>query len=141
MLILPAHEWRRRAAEHEQRVDAELATVEDRRRRGIKHPVDDFLFHYYNVRPAQLRTWHPGAGVGLVDAQEFEDRRFHHVVDGIATLDVDAFVKQRGTTIDTAHRDLTAALGRAPRFGCFRMHEWAMVHGLKQEETRHPPYR
>ena len=138
MLVLSGHEWRLRADEHTQRVTNELADIESRRRRGIKHPVDDFLFQYYNVRPVQLRTWHPGVGVGLADAEEFADRRFHQVVDGVAVVDSDAFVAHRGSTIDTAHQLLSAALVKAPRFGCFGMHEWAMVHGLRQEETRHP---
>lgn len=138
LVVVSGSEWRQRAAEHAQRVDAELVEIEERRRRGVKHPVDDFLFQYYNVRPAQLRTWHPGLGIGLADAQEFADRRFHHVKDGIATLDSKAFSAQRSTTIDTAHRLLSAALEKTPRFGCFGMHEWAMVHGLEQQETRHP---
>lgn len=138
MLVLSGVEWRLRADEHTQRVTNELAEIESRRRRGIKHPVDDFLFQYYNVRPAQLRTWLPGVGVGLADAEEFADRRFHHVVDGVALLDSDSFVAQRSSTIVTAHGLLSAALGKAPRFGCFGMHEWAMVHGLRQEQTRHP---
>lgn len=138
MTMLSGQEWRQRAAEHAETVDAELAGVETRRRRGIKHPVDDFLFQYYNMRPAQLRTWNPGLAVGLADAEEFANRRFHHVVDGIAALDAEEFVTRRGATIDTAHDLLSAALEKAPRFGCFGMHEWAMVHGLEQEETRHP---
>ncbi len=138
MRVLSQQVWRLRAAEHLQRVTEELSEIEERRRRGIKHPVDDFLFQYYNVRPSQLRGWHPGVGIGLADAEEFGDRRFHHVVDGVATLDWQTFVAERSATIDTAHQLLRAALEKAPRFGCFGMHEWAMVHGLKQEETRHP---
>ena len=32
---------------------------------GTSHPVIDFLFTYYTLRPAQLARWHPGFGVGL----------------------------------------------------------------------------
>ncbi len=138
LLVLSGIEWRRRAAEHGQRVAAELEDIETRRRNGIKHPVDDFLFHYYNVRPAQLRTWHPGIGTGLADSHELVGRRFHHVVEGVLTLDPDAFVAQRNATVESAHRLLCAALNKEPRFGCFGMHEWAMVHGLEQDQTRHP---
>ncbi|MGO1384397.1 MAG: 3-methyladenine DNA glycosylase [Arachnia sp.] len=138
MLVLSGEQWRRRAAQHHERVDAELMDSALRRRRGIKHPVDDFLFQYYTVRPGQLRSWYPGVGVGLTEAGEFADRRFHHVIDGVAMLDLDTFVAQRSANIQTAHQLLSAALEKAPRFGCFGMHEWAMVHGLTQEETRHP---
>ena len=44
------------------------ASTLHRRRTGVKHPVADFLFTYYSYRPAQLRRWHPGAGVVLADA-------------------------------------------------------------------------
>ncbi len=138
MRILSRSQWWRLATAHGERVDRELAGVAERRRSGIKHPVDDFLFQYYNLRPAQLRSWHPGIGVGLAEAEEFTERRFHQVVDGVLVLDADAFLAHRGTTIDTAHDLLSAAMGKAPRFGCFGMHEWAMVHGLVAEETRHP---
>ena len=47
------------AEEHERRVDALLHGHLERRRRGIKHPVEDFLFTYYSYRPAQLRKWRP----------------------------------------------------------------------------------
>lgn len=138
MIVLSEVQWRQRAADHSQRAAGELAEVEERRTRGTKHPVDDFLFQYYNVRPAQLRTWQPGVGTGLADADDFADRRFHHVVDGVATLDTDAFLAQRSATVTTAHELLGAALGKEPRFGCFGMHEWAMVHGQEQHQTRHP---
>ncbi len=36
-----------------------------RLRAGVAHPVYDFLFTYYSLRPRQLRVWHPGYGVVL----------------------------------------------------------------------------
>ena len=36
-----------------------------RARAGEAHPVWDFLFTYYSLRPRQLRVWHPGFGVVL----------------------------------------------------------------------------
>ena len=57
--------WRARADAHRARVDAFVAPHLERRKSGEKHPVHDFLFTYYSYRPAQLRRWHPGYGVGL----------------------------------------------------------------------------
>ena len=37
----------------------------DRAGRGEKHPVEDFLFTYYDLRVGALRRWHPGLGVVL----------------------------------------------------------------------------
>ena len=68
MEVLDEPTWRARAAAHEARVDAYVAPHLARRETGTKHPVHDFLFTYYSHRPAQLRRWHPGYGVGLVNA-------------------------------------------------------------------------
>ena len=40
--------------------------------------------------------------------------------------------------IESTHRLLAATAGRAANFGCFGMHEWAMVHG--SDEVRHPAH-
>ncbi|MFI6265696.1 hypothetical protein [Micromonospora sp. NPDC051006] len=63
--VLDAAQWQARQRAHEERVDAWLTPHLARRRRGETHPVEDFLFTYYSHRPAQLRRWHPGAGVEL----------------------------------------------------------------------------
>lgn len=137
-MILEAPQWRRLAKEHAERVDVELADIIARRDKGLKHPVDDFLFQYYNVRPSQLRMWCPGMGVGLADAGEFSVRRFHSSRDQALWCDGSEFLAQRGPTVEKAHQLLAAALDAQPRFGCFGMHEWAMVYGLAAEQTRHP---
>src|SRR5919199_673977 len=94
--LLDPQEWRAREAAHHERVDGLLAGHLDRARRGEKHPVEDFLFTYYSLRPAQLRRWHPGAGLVLADAAERAAWRDHVEVDlgdggrGVA-VDVRAF--------------------------------------------------
>ncbi|MDN4172797.1 hypothetical protein QWY28_07585 [Nocardioides sp. SOB77] len=65
MEVLGTAEWQARAAAHAARVDAFVAPHLARRESHVKHPVHDFLFTYYSQRPAQLRRWHPGFGVGL----------------------------------------------------------------------------
>ena len=63
-------EWRRLERAHQARVDALTAAHLARRSRGERHPVEDFLWTYYSVKPAELRRWHPGAGVLLEDGSE-----------------------------------------------------------------------
>lgn len=138
MNVLTGPAWRELAEHHRDRVGAELADIAERRSRGSKHPVDDFLFTYYSLRPSQLRGWHPGMGRGFADVADSAVPRFHHVADGVLRLDVKAFVEQRSVIIEAAHGLLEAASRSVPRFGCFGMHEWAMVHGQEQEDTRHP---
>ena len=135
--MLTREQWQSRAAEHRDEARRELADVVWRRDRGMKEPVDDFLFHYYNLRPSHLMQWHPGVGVELEDDGSWQPPNYR-VYDGIAQFDAGAFLAKRRGTVDTARRLLTAAASMPPKFGCFGMHEWAMVHGLEQHETRHP---
>lgn len=135
---LEAAAWRARRATHEARVDALLAGHRERAARGEKHPVEDFLFEYYSFRPAQLRRWSPGHGVRLADAAELgEPRDFRRLGDALE-VDVAAVLARRGRTVDAVVALLEATLDRAPEFGCFGMHEWAMVLGLRPDQTRHP---
>src|SRR5687767_395671 len=71
--VLDQPTWRARAEAHGARVDAYVGPHLARRRDGQEHPVHDFLFTYYSQRPAQLRRWHPGYGVGLADAREYAE--------------------------------------------------------------------
>lgn len=136
-VILPETEWRAAMTCHEQIVDAWAAPRLERRLRHEKHPVDDFLWEYYPIRPAQLRRWSPGMGVVLENAAtEFKDRR------GFAVTGDDACVDpgQLDFALSQAPRIaalLEATMSRPARFGCFALHEWAMVYGLTQEEVRH----
>jgi hypothetical protein len=147
-ILLEAQEWRAREAAHHERVHALVARHLQRMRRGEKHPVEDFLFTYYSLRPAQLRRWHPGAGVGLLGdaARERSEWRDHVVVDvrGSAgeqtravTLDVPAFFARRGEAVRHVREILTATAGRPPQLGCFGLHEWAMVYRQDPDDVRH----
>jgi hypothetical protein len=135
--FLAADEWRQRRAEHEQRVDALVGEHLDRRRTGVKHPVADFLFTYYSYRPAQLRRWHPGAGVVLEDADPSDLGPEYVIRAPGATLDVATIRERRGSAIDWIRELLEATASRPPHFGCFGMHEWAMVYDQDPDEVRH----
>lgn len=136
--VLTRTDWVARQQAHHERVDALLADHRQRSARGIKHPVEDFLFEYYTFRPYQLRRWHPGHGVVLADADEWLAERDHVAVGGGVTLGTAAILRTRGRTVTQTYALLSAIDGRRPSFGCFGMHEWAMVDGLRAEETRHP---
>lgn len=129
---LPREHWAARAAAHADRVDAFLAPHLARRESGVKHPVHDFLFTYYSQRPAQLRRWHPGYGVRLAAAPEYDGLRGYDA--GTVTPE---HVTQQRPVLEALHRLLSATAGRTANFGCFGLHEWAMVHRLADDETRH----
>lgn len=120
------------------RVDTLTTAHLTRRSRGERHPVEDFLWTYYSVKPAELRRWHPGAGAVLEDGGE--DRlgwRHYAAVGNDITVDLDSFFEKRGGTVNYVDTLLRATLEHTPRFGCFGLHEWAMVYRLTPEQLRH----
>src|SRR6476620_6863057 len=112
--VMSEPEWRERTAAHEERVDTATSAHLARRRDHRKHPVEDFLFTYYSFKPAQLRRWHPGVGTGLA---------------GAAGSPHDGWRFVRELLVLTAERPA--------RFGCFGLHEWAMVYRLDPSDVRH----
>jgi hypothetical protein len=150
--LLDPQEWRAREVAHHERVDGLLAGHLDRARRGVKHPVEDFLFTYYSLRPGQLRGWHPGAGVALLGAaaRERVAWREHVLVDvrspggepqPAVTLDVPGFLARRGEVVRHVRELLTATAARPARLRCFGLHEWAMVYRQETDEVRHAAWR
>ena len=139
-VVLAEADWTARRAAHHARVDGWLDGHRERRGRGQSHPVEDFLFEYYNQRPYQLRRWHPGPGVVLAGAgaaELLDWRGYVEVADGVA-LDTAAVLATRAPTVRWV-RDLLAATADRPGFfGCFGLHEWAMVYRQRAEERRHP---
>jgi hypothetical protein len=136
--VLEPGDWRDREASHARRVDGLVAPHLERRGRGESHPVHDFLFTYYSQRPAQLRRWHPGAGVALADAAERAGWRDHVAVDGAVTLDVEAFATRRAAALAHVGDVLAATAARPAHLGCFGLHEWAMVY--RTDDVRHGRY-
>ena len=100
--------------------------------------MHDFLFTYYSLRPAQLRRWHPGAGVALADAGERAGWRDHVTVAGAVTLDAEAFAARRAATLAHVRDVLAATAGRPAHLRCFGLHEWAMVY--RTDDVRHQRY-
>ena len=135
MEVLARDEWEARAASHRARLAPYVEPHLARREAGAKHPVHDFLFSYYSQRPAQLMRWHPGAGVALAEAGEYASLKGYEASAGSATVAA-AYVASQRVLVDTLLRLLRATAARAGNFGCFGMHEWAMVY--RADATRHP---
>jgi hypothetical protein len=133
-VTLSPAEWTSCETAHRCRVDLLLAGHLERRKRREPHPVEDFLFTYYPTRPNQLRIWHPGPGVRLLDAVEYDGRRGYRYADGAAFLDPEE-VARRTDSIQWIRRLLAATADRQPQFGCFGLHEWAMVY--RTDDVRH----
>jgi len=131
-------EWELRRATHRARADAAVGEHLDRARRGIKHPVEDFLFEYYPLRPGVLRRWYPGLGVRLLDVSEdlAELDLSDHRREGTTVWADPSVLAHRREGIEWIHTLLSRSADRAPLLGCFGLHEWAMVH--RTSRIRHP---
>jgi hypothetical protein len=134
--FLPESVWRDRLARHVERLKPFAMERLARMSRREKHPVRDFLFQYYSYRPAQLLRWSPGADVILQGATpgdvEWND---FTPTDGGLVLYSKSFPKHRRSFAAWALNYLERIAGRPPVFGCFGLHEWAMVY--RTPETRH----
>lgn len=138
-LILDETAWRARLNAHEERVREWTDPHVERAGRGEKHPVYDFLFSYYAFRPAWLRQWHPGPDVILTGegARAFLRWPEYRETSGGVAIDPAAFPEKRRASL-VWMRDLLAAMTtRPPAFGCFGLHEWAMVYRQTPDEIRH----
>lgn len=133
---LPEPVWRDRVTRHRERL---APFVEDRlvrTARREKHPVRDFLFEYYSFRPAQLRRWTPGPDVLLESARPVDVpwNEFVATNDGFV-LPAASFPERRRSFLHWALDYLVGIAARPPLFGCFGLHEWAMVY--RTPEVRH----
>jgi len=135
--IMTEPQWRDRMRVHHEKLAPVVDAHLDRASRGVAHPVIDFLFQYYPFAPAHLMRWTPGCGVlltgdvppGLLALKE-----------GVQTksgwkLDPAAFPERRREAAGWVLSLLENTATRAPRFGCFGLHEWAMVY--RSPKVRH----
>jgi hypothetical protein len=139
-------EWLPCAEAHHERVSAHADAFVDRRSRDVKHPVHDFLFTYYSFPPAKLKQWVPPFGVSLeITGADLESRpwwqtdRFIHE-HGLLRLNEHRFTNREREFAAWAAMLCMRILGRAGRFTCFGLHEWAMVYRQSAQQVRHQGY-
>ena len=138
--LLSESAWRSRQRAHEVRTRAWTDPHQERASRGEKHPVFDFLFEYYAYRPAWLRRWHPGIGVALEGEAAGEFLRwpeYRKNQDGTVEVDPAALPSRRRETVAWLQEMLAGMRDRPAFFGCFGLHEWAMVYRQGAAEIRH----
>jgi len=144
--------WQALAEAHERRVARYADPFLARRSSGRKHPVEDFLFTYYTQKPGALRRWHPGVGVVLHGAAAAERLtwKFYRTASpaereasgtpeagAAVVLDLESFATARKEAIDFARIILGRTAARPAQFGCFGLHEWAMVYRQDADDVRH----
>lgn len=109
---------------------------------GDGHPVWDFLFRYYSLRPRQLRVWHPGFGVvlGGEGARRYLDRGGYGAHPCGVTV-TDEHLLSRLDTVRFIARLLASTAGRPAQLNCFGLHEWAMVYRAPTVRHQRVPLR
>ncbi|CAM3356590.1 hypothetical protein PSET11_02362 [Arthrobacter ulcerisalmonis] len=150
--VLPADQWLALEQAHQDRVARYADPYLARRSAGKKHPVEDFLFTYYTQKPGQLRRWHPGVGTvlaGEAAAARSGWKHYRTLDDGeltslglpagscAVTVDTGAFLTDRKDAVDFASIIVRGTAARPAQFGCFGLHEWAMVYHQDKFELRH----
>lgn len=158
MQILPAQQWQVLERAHQERTRRYALPFAQRRERGEKHPVEDFLFTYYTLKPGQFMRWHPGAGVILLDAASRADWKFYRPATlaelleaGLAEdeartqaegrlaylVDTASFGQKRASAVDFTRIILGKTAAQPGFFGCFGLHEWAMAYKSVENNIRH----
>jgi hypothetical protein len=133
--ILASEKWGALREAHAERVEPWVRPRLERMSRGERHAVEDFLFEYYPHRPAQLRRWHPGAGVILLGDEAREFLEIPGYLEMSGGVGVGALAEKRRPFVEWLHGFLAGIEERAPAFGCHGLHEWAMVY--RTSEIRH----
>lgn len=136
-IVLSQAEWEGRMKAHEARVSRWTDPHQERAARGEKHPVYDFLFDYYSFRPSLLKRWHPGIGAILTGegADSFLTCKGYVKTPQGVGLDMARLPQKRRETVEWIRTFLRRSGERPPAFGCFGLHEWAMVY--KTPQVRH----
>jgi len=130
--LLTPGEWRAREAAYLERVHKWTLPYKQRRSRHEKHPVHDFLFQYYMYSPGKLETWHPAPSQSVADSPDARGRfgpPEYRVEAGVIRRDLSGLSDDRRHQLEEAVGVLVATQGRPANFGCYGVHEWAMVYG------------
>ncbi len=137
---LSLQEWRPLRNQHKAEVRKWTEPCRQRRACDESHPVHDFLFTYYSYPMGRLERWHAGLGY----CYEFPESKGWEKVfaprdyvweEGIVHLREERLNEYRRQRLSWMLELLEATSNRAPHFGCYGLHEWAMVYRAK--EIRH----
>ena len=140
--VLAEADWTTSEQAYRFRVDRFLEPHLRRAQAGEAHPVWDFLFRYYSLRPRQLRVWHPGFGVVLGgDAARHYLGRTGYGPDPAGVAVTGEHLRSRVGTVRFITDLLRATAGRQAQLNCFGLHEWAMVYRAPTVRHERVPLR
>ncbi len=144
-------DWQEHLKSHEALIAPWADAFLERRGLHKTHAVQDFLFTYYPFSPAKLRQWVPSfeeaLPMQLAEKEQFQEL-YPWLNDYWFSFEKDLLVLNP-ERIHEGTRKLAGfvaelcenILNRPPRFGCFGLHEWAMVYKASEETIRHQGHR
>jgi len=145
-MVIQLEIWRELERNHQSIVQSFTVPFRDRRSRGISHPVYDFLFTYYAFPPGRLEQWHPAINV-ILEAPQNEIELFARFINDTKYAYSNNQITLKSSQLKEGLKrrlpwviELLTKIENTPaRFGCYALHEWAMVYKLP-EERRHTGY-
>ncbi len=135
--VLNNDDWQSQQNTHHDIIAKIVDPYLEKKQQQHKDVVLDFLFDYYAFRPSHLKKWSPGFRVLLKGADQKTAPSFSEIsiVNDGAFLNPDYFPEKRKRAARWILSLLQNSLKNKPSFGCFGMHEWAMVY--KANKIRH----
>ena len=138
--ILDWETWQERARGHYDTLAPLVEGYRQRRAQGTLHPVHDFLFSYYRYPSGKLLQWHPLFNETLElnpnePTPKTVQQKFYQTSSKTAKLDPFLLRDKDRERLYFSRDLLMATASRPPQFGCYGLHEWAMVY--RSNETRH----
>lgn len=131
-VVVGFERWSEDESQHLLKVAEQAKNFVERRSRGLKHPVWDFLFTYYNFTPQKLMTWAPFLESDFPELASHEKGVMYRWPK----------MKARDLRQMVWIRELCDKIQqRAVKVGCHGMHEWAMVYEMTADEVRHQGYQ
>lgn len=137
MTSVPRAAWQSARKKDLERAETLIRPHRERRAQGLRHPVYDFLFEYYNFRPSHLLRWTPGIDIFLEEADANDLPHPQAKIDSHgAYLDRSHLPKHRFESWRWILTLLRHTVERPAHFQCYGLHEWAMVYrGEKRHST------
>lgn len=145
--VIPLELWTDREKRHRALVSPLADAFVKRRGLGLKHPVHDFLFTYYDFSPAKLKHWTPSYEESLaitphtLEKYPWLNDYWFHVNGNILSPKRDKIHSNTRSLASFIAELCGNILERPPRLTCFGLHEWAMVYKTAPEAIRHQGYR
>ena len=143
---IPLTTWICQAKCHDQLIAPYAEAFIKRREHGLKHPVHDFLFTYYSLSPSKLRQWVPSFDKCLEMTLEAREERpwlndyWFSFEDGYLISNKEKVQENHLSLAQFIMKLSNNILNRPPRFGCYGLHEWAMVYKTPSKSVRHNSY-